>query len=228
MDYGPTEAVRAPVLRSAALRESASADPGGSPRFDRCCHRPRRRSRAGHRAAAAPDGGALWWMRCTPPRRAPESRRIALSAPAAWDRIVEVCTRLKNSWQGPATRDAVPHAWRSLRGCRCSPRRLPTPVLSCETRVEYNPGQVERAWFRLRGHHVIAESLAAPFAQLAKGDRRCPPATDVRDARVVIVHRHDLPLKERHEVGRVETVPHLIAQAAKAGVTSAAGDEANC
>src|SRR5215470_5499745 len=101
----------------------------------------------------------------------------------------------------------------------CSPRRFPTPGFFCATRIEYNPGQVERACFRLGSHHVISESLAAPFAQLAKGDRRCPPAGDVRDARVVIVYRHDLPLKERHQVGRVETVPHLIALSAKAGVT---------
>src|SRR5262245_62081560 len=90
----------------------------------------------------------------------------------------------------------------------CSPRWFPTPSLSCEARVEHNPRQVERARLRLRGHYVITESFAAPFAKLAKGDRRCPPATDIRNLRMVIVHRHDLPLEERHQVGRMETVPH--------------------
>ena len=46
----------------------------------------------------------------------------------------------------------------------CSPRWFPIPGLGCEARVEYNPGQVEQACFGLRGHRVLAESLAAPLA----------------------------------------------------------------
>src|SRR5262249_4065610 len=101
----------------------------------------------------------------------------------------------------------------------CSPRWFPTPGLGYEARVEYNPRQVERTRLRLRSYCVFAEPLAAPFTQLAKRDRRRPPAADVRDARVIIVHRQDLPLNERNQVGRMETVPHLIALPAKAGVT---------